>query len=165
MYRLIILLNGACRNLIPGLIFFISGLLMTRNGFAQSVDPSLLVNQWQASWIAVPDESPTGYGVYLFRKMIDLTSKPDSFVIHVSADNRYKLFVNEKQVSLGPARGDLDHWNFTTLDIAPFLRAGKNIIAAQVWNEGEWRPEGQISLRTAFILQGSDPNKKKIITD
>ena len=25
---------------------------------------------WNASWIAVPDEAPTGYGVYLFRKSI-----------------------------------------------------------------------------------------------
>ena len=165
MYRFIILLNGFRRNFSPRLIFFISILLTDLNGFAQSIEPSLLVNQWQASWIAVPGESPTGYGVYLFRKVIDLNSKPDSFVIHVSADNRYKLFVNEKQVSLGPARGDLDHWHFATLNIAQFLHAGKNIITAQVWNEGEWRPEGQISLRTGFILQGSDLNEKKIITD
>ena len=158
-------LNGSLRNVIPGMIFFMFIMLTDRYGFSQTIDPSLLVNQWQASWIAVPDEAPTGYGVYLFRKMIDLNSKPDSFVIHVSADNRYKLFVNEKQVSLGPARGDLDHWHFATLDIAPFLHAGKNIIAAQVWNEGEWRPEGQISLRTGFILQGSDHNKNEIKTD
>src|ERR1700733_10424820 len=165
MHRFIKRLNGSRRNVIPGMIVFISVLFMNRNGLAQSTDPSLLMNQWQASWIAVPGESPAGYGVYLFRKTIDLNSKPDSFVIHVSADNRYKLFVNEKQVSLGPARGDLDHWHFATLDIASFLHAGKNIIAAQVWNEGEWRPEGQISLRTGFILQGSDHNEKKIITD
>jgi len=165
MHRFIKHLNGSHRNFIPAIIFFSSCLTMARSGVAQSINPSLLVNQWQASWITVPGESPDGYGVYLFRKRIDLINKPDSFVIHVSADNRYKLFVNEKQVSLGPARGDLDHWNFTTLDIAPFLHEGKNILAAQVWNEGEWRPEGQISLRTAFILQGSGPNGKKIITD
>ncbi len=165
MYRFIKHLNGPSGNIISGMIFFISILLTDHNVFAQTNDSSLLVNQWQASWIAVPGESPSGYGVYLFRKTIDLNSKPDSFVIHVSADNRYKLFVNEKQVSLGPARGDLDHWHFTTLDIAPFLHAGKNIMAAQVWNEGEWRPEGQISLRTGFILQGSDHNERKIITD
>ena len=123
---------------------------------AQKFDSSVLYHSWKASWIEVPGESPTGYGVYLFRKSIALLSKPESFVIHVSADNRYKLFVNEKQVSLGPARGDLDHWNFETLDIAPFLRVGKNIIAAQVWNEGEWRAEGQISLRTGFILLGDE---------
>jgi alpha-L-rhamnosidase len=132
------------------LFFFFFGLN------AQSINPSLLRNKWNASWIAVPGESPTGYGVYLFRKTCLLPAKPDSFIIHVSADNRYKLFVNEKQVSLGPARGDLEHWNFETLDIAPFLHAGNNIIAALVWNEAEWRPEGQISLRTGFILQGND---------
>ncbi|HEX3079034.1 MAG TPA: alpha-L-rhamnosidase N-terminal domain-containing protein, partial [Puia sp.] len=158
-------LNGLRRHFLPGMIYMIYLLLSAPKGLAQSIEPSLLVKQWQASWIAVPGESPAGYGVYLFRRSIDLTNKPDSFVIHVSADNRYKLFVNEKLVSLGPARGDLDHWNFATLDIAPFLKAGKNIIAAQVWNDGEWRPEGQISLRTGFILQGSDQYENKINTD
>jgi alpha-L-rhamnosidase len=123
---------------------------------AQKFDSSKLYHTWKAYWIEVPNESTSGYGVYLFRKTVVLPAKPGSFVIHISADNRYKLFVNEKLVSLGPARGDPDHWNFETRDIAPFLRAGKNIIAAQVWNEGEWRPEGQISLRTGFILLGDD---------
>ncbi|HEY2648423.1 MAG TPA: alpha-L-rhamnosidase N-terminal domain-containing protein [Puia sp.] len=166
MPRLIICPNGSFRKSILRLIMIlVSANLSIDIGFAQSVDPSLLVNQWQASWISVPGETPSGYGVYLFRKILDLGKKPDSFVIHISADNRYKLFVNETQVSLGPARGDLDHWNFTTLDIAPFLHSGKNIIAAQVWNDGEWRAEGQISLRTAFILQGDNRNEIKIYTD
>ena len=130
--RLFIQLRSRTQKIfLSGMCFFMVGLLMAPAGFAQSVRPSLLVNQWKASWIAVPDQSPTGYGVYLFRRTIDLKNKPDSFIIHVSADNRYKLFVNEKQVSLGPARGDLDHWHFTTLDIASFLNVGKNIIASQ----------------------------------
>ncbi len=54
------LLSGKSRNLIRGIIFFISGLLIARNGLAQSIDHSLLENQWQASWIAVPGESPGG---------------------------------------------------------------------------------------------------------
>jgi alpha-L-rhamnosidase len=120
----------------------------------QNFDSGILDHTWNASWISVPDESPAGYGVYLFRKSFELPAKPASFVIHVSADNRYKLFVNENQVSLGPARGDLEHWNFETLDISTFLHVGKNVISAQVWNEGEWRAEGQISLRTGFILSG-----------
>src|SRR5450631_774325 len=120
---------------------------------AQSVNQAILYQPWKASWIAVPGESSQGYGVYLFRKSFVMPGKPDSFFIHVSADNRYKLYVNEHQVSLGPARGDLEHWNFETLDIAPFLHTGLNILAAEVWNEGTWRAEGQISLRTGFILQ------------
>jgi alpha-L-rhamnosidase len=157
--------NFSCRKIIPGSFFFLQSLLMPGFGFTQAVDSALLMNPWQAAWITVPGESPNGYGVYLFRKIIDLKKMPDSFVINVSADNRYKLFVNERQVSLGPARGDLDHWNFAVLNIAPYLHAGKNIIAAQVWNEGEWRPEGQISFRTGFILQGSRENEEKLFTD
>ena len=79
---------------------------------AQTIDSAILQKRWPAFWVTVPNESPDGYGVYLFRKSVTLNTKPGKFIIHVSADNRYKLFVNEKQVSLGPARGDLSHWNF-----------------------------------------------------
>src|SRR5450432_4310 len=135
---------------------FLSGIFISAESISQESNPLLQTEQWHASWIAVPGESPTGYGVYLFRKTILQEVKPEHLIIHVSADNRYKLFINEKQVSLGPARGDAGHWNYETLDIAPFLHAGKNIIAAKVWNEAAWRPEGQISLRTGFLLQGND---------
>ncbi len=135
------------------LLIFIFLLYLLPAG-AQILDSTVLYRSWKASWIEVPDESSNNYGVYLFRKSITLSVRPESFRIHVSADNRYKLFVNERLVSLGPARGDLDHWNFETLDIAPFLLNGKNVIAAKVWNEGELRAEGQISLRTGFILSG-----------
>lgn len=123
--------------------------------FAQTTEPNILQNRWQASWITVPNASNDGYGVYMFRKSVDLTSKPTKFVIHISADNRYKLYVNERLVSLGPARGDIAHWNYETVDIASYLKAGKNIVAAQVWNEGEFKPEAQITYRTGFILQGA----------
>src|ERR1700687_1123561 len=106
------------------LFIFALCFFFTNSAKAQKPNPTILQNQWKASWIAVPGESLNAYGVYLFRKTITLTTKPDSFIIHVSGDNRYKLFVNEKLVSLGPARGDLEHWNFETLDISPFLHAG-----------------------------------------
>ncbi len=131
-------------------MMFHSGLVSSQN-----IAPAILQKYWSASWITVPGAPPNGYGVYLFRKTIELASQPATFVIHVSADNRYKLFVNEKLVSLGPVRGDLQHWHYETVDIAPYLKSGKNVIAAQVWNEAEWRPEAQISLQTAFIVQGA----------
>jgi alpha-L-rhamnosidase len=127
-----------------------------QKNIAQPGNLAILHDPWKANWIAVSGESPDGYGVYLFRKSFSIHNKPGSFIIHVSADNRYKLFVNETQVSLGPARGDLEHWNYETIDISSFIRAGKNVITAYVWNEGEWRAEGQISLRTGFILEGED---------
>jgi hypothetical protein len=60
-------------------------------------------------------------------------------------------------VSWGPARGDLRHWRYETVDIAAQLRAGKNVLAAVVWNDGSNKAVAQISLRTAFVLQGDNP--------
>jgi hypothetical protein len=37
-------------------------------------------------------------------------------------------------VPWGPARGDLLHWRFETVDLSPHLMAGRNILAAVVWN-------------------------------
>jgi hypothetical protein len=111
--------------------------------------------EWNALWIGPKNDKGTEYGVYYFRKNIDIKEKPLSFNVHVSADNRYKLYVNGKIVSMGPARSDTYFWNYETVDIAPYLVSGKNCIAALVWNEAEYRPEAQISVRTAFILQGN----------
>ncbi|WP_319590754.1 alpha-L-rhamnosidase C-terminal domain-containing protein [uncultured Draconibacterium sp.] len=120
---------------------------------------------WKANWISLPGIEANEYGVYYFRKNIELNLPPESFPIHVSADNRYKLYVNEKLVSLGPARGDLLHWNYETVDLAPYLHLGKNVVAAQVWNEGEYRAEGHLSLKTAFILQGGTTESEVLNTN
>jgi alpha-L-rhamnosidase len=132
---------------------------------AAQVDSTILSQRWQAFWITVPDEPEDGYGVYNFRKTFSLEEQPASFVIHVSADNRYKLFVNGKIASLGPARGDLFHWNFETVDIAPFLHQGANVVTAIVWNFGAQRPLAQISWRTAFILNGNSDKESVINTN
>jgi len=133
----------------------IIGLLLSLAPKAQVNKSPFMQAPWKAMWISVPGTNPSGYGVYYFRKGFELTSVPKTFPVYVSADNRYKLFVNEKLVALGPARGDLAHWNYETVDLAPFLSKGRNIIAAQVWNEADLRAEGHLSLRTAFILQGA----------
>lgn len=129
---------------------------------AQKISNDILTKRWDAQWIRVPNASPHAYGVYHFRKTFSLNDKPGSFVIHVSADNRYKLYVNGEMVSLGPARADLFHWNYETVDIAKYLRTGDNVIAAVVWNFGDYKPEHQISFRTGFILQG-DADEEKIV--
>jgi hypothetical protein len=129
---------------------------------AQNTSKDILTKSWDAYWITAENTSPKDYGVYHFRKTFSLNNKPASFIVHVSADNRYKLYVNGVMVSLGPARADLFHWNYETVDISKYLQAGNNIIAAVVWNYGDYKPENQISFRTGFILQG-DNNEEKIV--
>jgi hypothetical protein len=125
----------------------------------------LLKKLWSARWISVPTADPFGYGVYHFRHTFDLyTPPPSSFVVHVTADNRYQLFVNGQRVVSGPARSDLSHWQFETVDIATHLRRGKNVLAAVVWNFGEYAPEAQVTNRTGFLLQSNSESERVVDT-
>ncbi|MBS1566791.1 MAG: alpha-L-rhamnosidase [Bacteroidetes bacterium] len=119
----------------------------------------------RADWIGCPGADVKGYAVFHFRKSFELNALPQSFVVCVSADQRYRLFVNGKPVVFGPARGDLLHWNYETIDIAPFLRTGKNILAAAVWNMGSGAPAAQLTAQTAFLLQGRGEAEKIVNTD
>ena len=132
---------------------------------APPINPDLLRQAWPAWWIAAPDAPACDYGVYHFRKAFDLAARPAHFVVHVSADNRYRLFVNGTSVCLGPARGDLLHWRFETVDLAPWLRPGRNVLAAVVWNFGLLKPDAQVSLRTGFIMAGDSPAEQGVDTD
>ena len=140
--------------------FLLSAILFFSLSYSQSTADDLLKKRWDAFWIAVPNTPLHDYGVYHFRKSFSLDQKSPSFIIHVSADNRYKLFVNGIIVSFGPCRNDVYNWNYETVDIAPYLQQGRNVIAAIVWNFGEERQEAQISWQTAFILQGNSAKEK-----
>ncbi len=125
---------------------------------------SLTTQRWNAHWVTYPEISGYEYGVYHFRKTFDMESVPSSFIINVSGDNRYRLFVNGISVCRGPARGDPDHWYFETVDISPFLKPGKNSLAAVVWNFGIYKPGAQMSLKTGFILQGNSEKEEIVNT-
>jgi hypothetical protein len=112
---------------------------------------------WTAPWIQHPTDTGDTEGVFLFRKTLELAAKPERFPVHVSADNRYRLFVNGVPVARGPARGDLLNWRYETLDLAAYLRSGNNVLSATVWNWGKLRPGAQISYRTGFLLQAAHP--------
>ncbi len=120
--------------------------------------------KWNARWIIPPAVQPQTHAVILFRKDFQLEKKPDNFIIHVSADNHYRLFVNGKYVTRGPARGDLSHWFYETLDLAGYLQMGKNCIAAEVVNWGPKRSFSYFSQMTSFILQGTGEAEKLVNT-
>lgn len=89
----------------------ISSALLAQPGM-QRRDPSapfdLATDSWNARWISVPGTGAQKYGVYHFRKQVKLSAVPSDYVVHVSGDNRYKLYVNDSLVSMGPAKGDAD---------------------------------------------------------
>ena len=131
----------------------------------EKINPSLLNKHWDAQWIGHPSASLVDYGIFHFRKTFELKGKPAEFIINVSADNRYRLFVNGQAVCFGPERADLEHWHFETIDIASYLKPGQNVLAAVVWNFGELKPWAQFSIKTAFIVQGNSPKEEIVNTN
>ena len=117
-----------------------------------------------AAWIAPPGIPSDSFVVFHARRVFELTDRPARFLVHVSADNRYRLYVNGEQVSSGPQRSDVDHWRYETVDLAPRLRAGRNVIAALIWNWGAGvRPVAQHAWRTGFLLQGDGPAEATLV--
>ena len=122
-----------------------------------------LKHAWKAQWITHPTASTLDYGVFNFRKSFVLESIPQEFIVYVSADNRYRLFVNGQYITYGPSLGDINNYRYETIDISKYLQKGNNVIAAEVINFGEYRRAAQQTFQTAFILQ-SEYKKEDINT-
>jgi hypothetical protein len=146
--------NSTCRKF----LLLITGTLLLIPTVVQAQEKQY------ASWVTRPDISGHEYGVYHFRKMFELQAVPEHFNIHVSADNRYRLYVNGVSVVAGPQRSDVMHWRYEEVNLAPYLRTGNNVIAAVVWHWGEHKPVAQHSFKTGFLIRGSTESEAIIDT-
>lgn len=150
------------------LLFILSTILYSQESDVkinyQGKDFTQLKHAWKAQWITHPTESTLDYGVFIFRNKFELTSKPQKFIIYVSADNRYRLYVNGIYVNSGPSIGDIQNYRYEKIDIAQNLLIGENIISVEVVNFGEFRKASQQTFQTAFILQGDSLNEVDVNT-
>jgi alpha-L-rhamnosidase len=71
-----------------------------------------------------------------FRHDFDLPSVPAAAPLFITADKAYKLHVNGEFVCRGPARGYQRSWPFDEVDVAAFLRPGRNWLAVEAYNPG-----------------------------
>ncbi|MFB3895907.1 MAG: hypothetical protein ACE14V_06350, partial [bacterium] len=95
------------------------------------------MKQFNAQWIWYG--SPTMNLVNSWveaRRAFTLKSIPKQAVVRVTADSQYRLYVNGMHVNRGPARGFQVSWPYDTLELAPYLKKGKNVIAVLVHNYG-----------------------------
>ena len=152
------------RDLARLIVIAVFGLISAVLARAQD-PPELLQQMWSAQWITSPNGPQRDPSVLHFRKVIELAQKPQHFIVYVSADNQFLFYVNQQRVGFGPSRSDLGHWRFETYDIAAFLRPGKNVLAAAVWNFGVLSPLAQISDRTGFLLHGEGEAERIADTD
>jgi hypothetical protein len=91
---------------------------------------------WQARWIRVAgDQVDRGW----FRKDVTLAEVPRRATAWVTADTKYRLWINGRLVSRGPADigrdfagGSTGRWFYDHRDLTPFFHKGRNVIAAEV---------------------------------
>jgi hypothetical protein len=92
-----------------------------------------------------------------FRRSFNLGSVPDEFLLRVSADSRYRLFLNGRRVGRGPLKGRPERYRFETYDVADRLVEGRNVLAAEVFWFGLNAPNSEVHSGFAgFLLQGPE---------
>ena len=82
---------------------------------------------WTQDW--TEDDKRTARLVYFTKVLIydDNRRNTDGrYEIAITADCRYKLYVNGELVSYGPAKGDHKVHYLDTVDIGGYLRTGRN---------------------------------------
>jgi len=114
---------------------------------------SSAVTHGAACWIWAPCYDHVNQHV-CFRKRIELPAAPLSARIRVTADTRYRLFVNGACLLRGPARGFPHAVPADELDLAPFLRPGLNVLAAHVLSFGVSTAQNVFRGRAGFFLEG-----------
>jgi len=152
------------KNIAFALIFL---LLIVYNLFSQNSQYKLPLKDsllWDAVWIGPHEENIKEIEIYHFRKIFDLQNKPKEFEISISADNRYRIFVNGILLGYGPARCDINRWQYDTYNLSKYLKKGKNIIAIMVWDYGKDRAAAQMSIQPALIVQGRNDTSKIVNT-
>ena len=103
--------------------------------------------RWNGHWIWVPEEpvargdpilqsidprAPEAHG--LFRKTLDLDAErvPARVPARITADSRYVLFANGREVFRGPIRSQPRRLYYDFFDLAPYLQPGRNLLAVHV---------------------------------
>ncbi|MEY4829958.1 MAG: hypothetical protein RLZZ562_1754 [Planctomycetota bacterium] len=100
-----------------------------------------------------------------FRREVALQDAPKSAVLHITADNNFRAYVNGEKV------GESASWESPRrLDVTKLLRAGNNAIAVHAWNDGgpagmcaqlAWRAgsaSGVVATDAAWRVGSDDPD-------
>jgi hypothetical protein len=86
---------------------------------------------WSTHWIWTRDDPQPDKAYYYVRTEFELDDPSDT-TLYVTADTRYKLFVNGERVGEGPMQSQPYYKYYDTYGINEFLESGLNCVAAVV---------------------------------
>ncbi|QQE80561.1 family 78 glycoside hydrolase catalytic domain [Alicyclobacillus sp. SO9] len=137
--------------------------------------------RWRGKWISAPSvvggrrtvsSAALGHTI-LFRKSFDVAdSGCEKFPARVTADSRYILWLNGVEVSRGPIRSQPRRLTYDVVDLAPYLRSGRNVLCARVQYYGEntaWWMKADANLALGnfgvFAFEAYCDKDKSLISD
>jgi alpha-L-rhamnosidase len=117
---------------------------------------------WPARWVAHADPGAMPF-VAAYRRQFKL-AREEIIHLHVTADERYALYLDGVLIGRGPERGDAENWFFETYEVT--IPPGRHVLVARVWSLGSAGPVNvgekpgafiasplaQMSLRHGFLL-------------
>ena len=110
-------------------------------------------------WITSSDCKNENGSMVCLQRAVNLPSVPASVPTRISADSKYWLWINGEPVVIegGVKRGPNPHDSyFDSLDLAPYLKSGENLISVQLWYFGKegfsYNPSG----KAAFLLDSPE---------
>lgn len=111
--------------------------------------------KWLGQWIWLGNELDSNINLRaLARKVfqIDNVHGLDSATLLISADTKYRLFVNGKWAGDGPIRNYPWKYSYDRIEIGKFLRDGKNALAVMVQHQGEGNFQ-QLTTQPGLLVQ------------
>lgn len=123
----------------------------------------------EAAWIWLPGHDRWGAAAFNETRPDALQNEPSTFVrfrkrfaaiagepleIDVSADERYVLMLDGREISRGPHRGLVQRWHYQSYRISN-LAPGEHLFEAVCWQLGAHAPLAQVSVRGGFILKAA----------
>lgn len=99
----------------------------------------------------------------LVRKKFNIPKMGEEFILNITGDDYYKLYINGRFVGQGPAPAYYFNYGYNCYDVKKYLREGENVIAVhvyyqglinRVWNSGDYRQGliAQLSMDEEVIL-------------
>jgi len=85
-------------------------------------------------WLEHPFEMRECYA--RFRRTFDLAAIPSGAKLRITADSRYRLYVNGRFAGYGPARSYPHRMVVDEIEVSGFLQKGANILAVMVYQPG-----------------------------
>ena len=110
-------------------------------------------------WIWAKD-STSSFDVVQFSRRFSKKNPMSALRLHISADNRYKLYFDGKLVGIGPQQGALANWFFDTYDLIPNSSRDDHVLTVIAWHDRDTAPSAQISAQAGLFIAEENLDSK-----